>query len=132
MVRGVPVTMEWMTCGAYSVALRLQRQGLAGRQRPPGLLVLRDVLLADAEVDVDRDAQPLDLALVVQVPRHVLRGVLAGLGRVVAQPAVHVDPHPPAQLLVGRDPRVQQRVEVLAVVLASRSSHAWWLTPAAR
>ena len=69
------------------------------------------------EVVVDRDAQPLDLALVVQVPRHVLARVLAGLGRVEAEPAVHVHAHAPAQVGIGGDPLVQQRVEDLPVVL---------------
>ena len=33
IVRAAPVTMLWMTCGAYSVALRLGVERLAGRQR---------------------------------------------------------------------------------------------------
>ena len=84
-------------------------------------VVLGEVVLADADVVADRDPQPLDLGVVVEVPRHVLRGVLAGLGRVVAEPAVHVDPHPSPQLGVGARSRSSStRVQVLAVVLPAQ------------
>ena len=87
-------------------ALRLGHQ-------PTGLL---DVGRADADVVAQRDAQPLHLGVVLEVPRHVLRGVLARLRRVVAEPAVHVHAHPPPQLGVGRDQGVEPGVEVLLAV----------------
>ena len=55
--------------------------------------------------------------VVREVPRDVLGAVLAGLGGEATEAAIHVDPHPPAQLGVGRDALVEQRVEVLAGAL---------------
>ena len=82
--------------------------------------VFGEVGLADGDVLADVDPQPVDLVGIVQIPRHVLAAVLAGLGRVVAQPPVHVDPHPPAQFRIGGDALVQQRVEVLAAALPAQ------------
>ncbi len=94
-----------------------QVERLAGEQAAPGGVVVVDVLRADPEVVADRDAQPVDLRVVVQVPGHVLRGVLAGLGREVAEPPVHVHPHPPAQLEVLVEQGVEPRIERLPPML---------------
>ena len=111
--------------GGVRLGLEAARAASCSRTR----VVLGEVLGADADVVADRDPQPLDLARVVEVPRHVLAGVLAGLGRVEAEPAVHVDAHPAAQLGVGGDPLVEQRVQALARRAPSAAPSAWWLTP---
>ena len=66
-------------------------------------LELAQVLLGPGQVVADEDAELLDLVVVAHEPRHVLGGVLAGLGREVAEPAVDLHPDPPLQL--GRSRR---------------------------
>ena len=124
----MPVTTLWMTCGAYSVAPSSKRIGRPLLQR---LLVRSNSATFSSLIPMYRrsDAQPLDLLGRLEVPAGVLAGVLGRLGRVEAEPSVHVDAHPAAELGVGGDPLVEQGVEVAAVLLEP-SSHAWWLTPA--
>ncbi len=90
---------------------------LAGRHLRLHAVELVEVLAAAPDVLAGRDPQPLDLVVVAQVPGQVLGAVLGRLGREVAEPPVHVDPHAPAQLGVALDGGVDQRVEVLAVAL---------------
>ena len=85
--------------GVLEAALDLERP--AGRQRPPHLGVELEVLLAPAHVLVDGHAEPLDHLVASHEPRQVLGRVLAGLGREVPEPPVHLDAHPPAQLGVA-------------------------------
>ena len=103
----------------------LDRVGVALDVLAPGELlaqgfVLAEVVRRDPDVVAYRDAQPLHLRRPVEVPGHVLAGVLGGLRRVEAQPAVHVDPHAAAELGVGIDPLVQQRVQALPGTLPSQ------------
>ena len=59
----------------------------------------------------------LDLVVVAHEPRHVLRSVLARLGREVPEPAVELHAHAPPELRIRGDARVEARVEILPVAL---------------
>ncbi len=105
-----------MISDAYS-QLRSISSGVPRRELALDALVLLQALLAAADEVGDRDAEALDLGVVPHVPGRVLRGVLARLGREVAEAAVHVDAHAPQQVGVALDRLVEPGVEALAAVL---------------
>ncbi len=113
--RGVPVTREWMTCGAYSVA------PTSSARVPPAASVRSassNSRTFSSEICRYSEAagEPLDLLVRAQEPGEVLRGVLARLRRVVPDPAEHLDADPALELGVGGDARAQGRVQVAALV----------------
>nr|BFF17404.1 hypothetical protein GCM10025730_09250 [Promicromonospora thailandica] len=95
----------------------LQLEVAARGQGLPGALELGEVLVADAHVLQGLQPVPLDLRVRAQEPGQVLRGVLAGLRRVVADAAEDLDAHAALELRVGGDALAQQRVQVAALVL---------------
>ena len=107
---GSPVTIELTIDAAYSFE---RSSGIASPRASALLhpLELLEVLLAAADVLADRDAVALELVVVAHEPGHVLGGVLARLGREVAEPPVERDAHAALELGVGGDPLVEPRVE---------------------
>src|SRR5665811_710824 len=96
----------------------LDLEGLAGGQHALLLGVHLEVLLAAPDVLAHGDAQALYLGLVAHEPGHVLGEVLARLGREVAEALVDLHADVAAEPFgVGRDRRVERRVEAPAVVL---------------
>ena len=93
----------------------LERQRLPGASASFACSNSATFSSADPDVLQRLDAEALDLLVGAQEPGQVLRRVLAGLGRVVADAAEHLDAHPPLELGVGGDPLAQRRVEALAV-----------------
>ena len=59
--RGVPVTSEWITCGAYSAAPSSRCSGRPSANADFARLELGDVLLADPDVLQRLQPEPLDL-----------------------------------------------------------------------
>ena len=95
----------------------LDRHRAATRERRFHPLERLEVLLAAADVLADRDAVAVELAIVPHEPGHVLGGVLARLGREVAETLVEGDPDASPELGVGGDPLVEPRIQVLALAL---------------
>ena len=95
-------------------------QALAARQRGANALVLFEVLLAALHVLAHGEPEALDQLVVLHEPRQVLGPVLRRLGREVAEPPVHLDPHGAGELGVARDRVVEQRIEVLPVALEAK------------
>ena len=94
------------------VPLELDRgTGIEGRlQLFPSL----QVVLAPAEVFVDRDPEPFDLVVMWQEPRHVLGAVLRALRGEVSEPLEELDAHTTSETVrVSLDDVAEPRVQVL-------------------
>jgi hypothetical protein len=98
----------------------LEAERCARVQLAPQRGVLAQVLLRPGQIVAHEDAEPLDLAVVAHEPRHVLGGVLAGLGREVAEPAEQLDPDPPLQVRRGVDDLGEPRVQRAATGLEAQ------------
>ncbi len=127
MVAGVPVTMEWMTCGAYSVALLSSGRGSPAASAARVALVLGDVLLADAGCSrrpgCGAARSRARGAGTRGRTRRSVRWSRWGSSRAGGTCRPGPGAAAPRRAAIGVQPRVQ--------VLPScphRSSHAWWLT----